>query len=345
VRLTALTAKTEAATEAFNGEQIRLTAATIAAADANARMKKAESSLRVEESRHRDLASAAYGQSGLEQLSVLLSGDPQTALDRAGTIDALARRQRDAARTLALAHHDLSEAQAAAAAALVAERREIAGLAARKRAIEAAVGRQEALLGVLLARQAELVRRERAREAAARAAAARAAAARRVRQAEAAQAALAREASLMRLAGAGFASAPLAAPTPAPTPASTGRGSGRGSGGGAAALDAAYAQLGKPYVWGAAGPDSFDCSGLTQWAWARAGVALSHYTGSQWGEGVKVARSQLRPGDLVFFGPDLHHVGMYVGGGRMIDAPHTGAVIRVEPIWWDDYAGAIRPTG
>ncbi len=339
-QLSALTAKTEAATEAFNGEQIRFAQAARADATANARVLKAESALRLEESQHRDLASAAFGQSGLEQLSVLLSGDPQTALDRAGTIDVLARRQRVAVRSLALAHHDLTDAQAAAAVALAAERRQTARLAAQKKNIEASVGRQQALLGVLVARQAELVRQAQARAAAARAAAARAEAARQARRAEAAQVALAREASLAETAGSTFAAAPLiAAPAGAPVPVV------HGSGGGAAALRAAFAELGKPYVWGAAGPDTFDCSGLTQWAWARAGVALSHYTGSQWNEGVKVAKNQLQPGDLVFFGSDLHHVGMYVGAGRMIDAPHTGAVIRVEPIWWDQYAGAIRPTG
>ncbi|MGF7238883.1 MAG: C40 family peptidase [Frankia sp.] len=339
-QLSALTAKTEAATEAFNGERIRFAAAASAAAAANVKVRKAESALRLEESRHRGLASAAFGQSGLAQLSVLLSGDPQTALDRAGTIDVLARRQRVAARSLALAHHDLTDAQTEAAMALAYERQQTARLAAQKKTIEAAVSRQQTLLGVLVARQAELVREARARAAAARAAAARAEAVRQARQAEAAQAALTREAGLAQAAGTSFASAPLVATsTPAQTPAV------HGSGGGAAALAAAFTKLGKPYVWGAAGPDTFDCSGLTQWAWAHAGVALGHYTGLQWNEGAKISKDQLKPGDLLFFGSDLHHVGMYVSKGKMIDAPHTGAVVRVEPIWWSQYAGAVRPTG
>jgi cell wall-associated NlpC family hydrolase len=98
----------------------------------------------------------------------------------------------------------------------------------------------------------------------------------------------------------------------------------------------AEAQLGKPYGWGASGPSSFDCSGLTMMAWRQAGVYLSHYTGAQWSETSRVAISDLRPGDLVFFGssgPTSHHMGLYVGGGQMIEAPHTGAVVRYASIY------------
>jgi len=116
-----------------------------------------------------------------------------------------------------------------------------------------------------------------------------------------------------------------------------------GSGGAARAIEEARAQLGKPYVWGGAGPDSFDCSGLTQWAWGKAGVSLSHYTGDQWNEGKRVTRAELIPGDLVFFGDDLYHVGIYLGNGEMIHAPRTGEVIRIEPVWWSSFQGGVRP--
>lgn len=79
------------------------------------------------------------------------------------------------------------------------------------------------------------------------------------------------------------------------------------------------------------------------YVWAKAGVALSHYSGAQIGEGTPVSRDDLQPGDLVFFGSPIHHVGIYVGDGMMIDAPHTGAYVRKEPIWWASYAGATRP--
>jgi cell wall-associated NlpC family hydrolase len=98
----------------------------------------------------------------------------------------------------------------------------------------------------------------------------------------------------------------------------------------------AQAQIGKPYEWGGAGPSTWDCSGLTQAAWAQAGVYLSHYTGYQWGETSRVPLSDLQPGDLVFFGgdgPSSHHVGLYVGNGTMIDAPHTGASVQYDNIY------------
>jgi cell wall-associated NlpC family hydrolase len=104
----------------------------------------------------------------------------------------------------------------------------------------------------------------------------------------------------------------IANPTPPPPPHIS------GSGGAATAVAWAFREIGKPYVWAAAGPNSFDCSGLTQYVWAKAGVYLGHYTGAQWNEGTRVSRSQLAPGDLVFFvGSDGSysvpgHVGIYI---------------------------------
>jgi cell wall-associated NlpC family hydrolase len=98
------------------------------------------------------------------------------------------------------------------------------------------------------------------------------------------------------------------------------------------AVRTACAQIGKPYVWAASGPDAFDCSGLTMYAWQAAGVWLSHYTGAQWNQGTPVSRSAAQPGDLVFFFDDLHHMGMYVGNGLMVHAPTPGEPIRMEYI-------------
>ena len=91
------------------------------------------------------------------------------------------------------------------------------------------------------------------------------------------------------------------------------------------------AQLGKPYVWAAAGPDSFDCSGLVVYAFAQFGVSLPHFTNSLFTMGVYVSRAQLQPGDLVFF-HNLGHMGMYIGGGNFIHAPHTGDVVKISII-------------
>jgi len=101
----------------------------------------------------------------------------------------------------------------------------------------------------------------------------------------------------------------------------------------------ARAQLGEPYQWAADGPDSWDCSGLTMVAWAQAGVRLSHYTGSQYQQTARVPVDQLKPGDLVFFGPSvagIHHVGLYIGNGQMIHAPYTGTVVKISSIWRSD---------
>jgi cell wall-associated NlpC family hydrolase len=112
----------------------------------------------------------------------------------------------------------------------------------------------------------------------------------------------------------------------------------------AIAVDEARRQLGKPYHWGGAGPDSFDCSGLTMWAWRKAGVGLPHYTGAQYDATVHIPLSELQPGDLVFFYRDVSHVGIYVGNGQMIHAPHTGDVVRYASIYSEGspiYAGRV----
>jgi len=111
---------------------------------------------------------------------------------------------------------------------------------------------------------------------------------------------------------------------------------------GARALRFALSKQGDPYVWGAAGPSSFDCSGLVMWAYEQIGVQLPHYTGDQWNSGVHVSKSQLQPGDLVFFYPDIGHVGLYIGNGLMVDAPDFGETVHVEPVYWNVYVGAVR---
>jgi peptidoglycan DL-endopeptidase CwlO len=118
------------------------------------------------------------------------------------------------------------------------------------------------------------------------------------------------------------------------------------------AVAVALAQLGSPYVWGAEGPATFDCSGLTSFAYAAAGVTIPRVSRAQFAAyaGVRpVDPMHLAAGDLVFFADNpsnprtIHHVGMYVGGGLMVEAPHTGAVVRTSSIWRRSYAGAVRP--
>ncbi|NYT93726.1 NlpC/P60 family protein [Salinispora sp. H7-4] len=112
------------------------------------------------------------------------------------------------------------------------------------------------------------------------------------------------------------------------------------------AIRTACAQVGDPYVWGATGPNSFDCSGLTQYAYKAAGVYLTHYTGAQWNEGQAISRSEARPGDLVFFSSpsNLHHVGLYLGNDQMVHAPRTGKPVMVSSInTMPSIAGFRRP--
>jgi peptidoglycan DL-endopeptidase CwlO len=114
---------------------------------------------------------------------------------------------------------------------------------------------------------------------------------------------------------------------------------------GAQALRWALSRRGDPYVWGAAGPNAFDCSGLVMWAYAQVGISLPHFTGLQWNMGVHVGQRQLQPGDLVFFYPDIGHVGLYIGNGLMVDAPDFGEVVQVQPVMWAYYVGAVQIVG
>jgi cell wall-associated NlpC family hydrolase len=118
----------------------------------------------------------------------------------------------------------------------------------------------------------------------------------------------------------------------------------------AAAIAEARTRLGDPYVWGAQGPASFDCSGLTQWAYARAGIALPRVAAAQWHSGPQIALADLSPGDLLFWATDpsnpatIHHVALYIGGGEMIAAPHTGEDVQVQRVYSGGFIGAVRPT-
>ena len=137
------------------------------------------------------------------------------------------------------------------------------------------------------------------------------------------------------------APAPIAPPSGAPAPPANSVG--------AQAVQIAMGELGVPYVWGGASPSGFDCSGLTMWVYAQLGIHLDHYTGSQWMAGPHVPYDQLAPGDLVFFEPDIGHVGIYIGNGEFIHAPHTGTVVQISSLsdsWYAaEYQGAVRVTG
>ena len=129
------------------------------------------------------------------------------------------------------------------------------------------------------------------------------------------------------------AAAPRSSEPAAPVPTGSG---------GQVAVQAALSRLGDPYVWGAAGPNSFDCSGLTMWAWAHAGVQLPHYSGAQYDSTTHIPMSELQPGDLVFFADPGEHEAMYIGNGQIVEAPHTGADVRIMPLY-SQFVLASRP--
>ena len=130
--------------------------------------------------------------------------------------------------------------------------------------------------------------------------------------------------------------APASSSSSAPAPSAAAR----------TAVDTARGQVGKPYEYGAAGPDSYDCSGLTQYAYAAAGVSLPHSSSMQSQMGTPVSRSELQPGDLVFFYSPVSHVGMYIGNGQMVHAATSGQPVKVAGLdSMGSFTGARRLVG
>jgi peptidoglycan DL-endopeptidase CwlO len=111
---------------------------------------------------------------------------------------------------------------------------------------------------------------------------------------------------------------------------------------GAQALQYALTRRGDPYVWGAAGPNQFDCSGLVVWSFAQVGISLPHYTGDLWNSGMHVSRNDLEPGDLLFYFADISHVSMYLGNGLQIEASTFGVPVKVDAVNWGAFVGAVR---
>ena len=254
-------------------------------------------------------ASTAYMDRG-SQLDVLLgAGSFSDFSDRLEFIDQLQQQDADLAATAE------SASQRAQWAAEVLEKAEaqLAALVARTQEkrdqIARAIDQQKSLVDRLGKEYREAVARRQAAQAAAAEAAAEAA-----------------------------ASATSAAPASGGPPP-------LGSGGAQAAVAAAQSVIGTQYSWGGASPSGFDCSGLTLWSWAHGGVSLPHSSITQYAVTARVDRGSLQPGDLVFFYSPIHHVGLYIGGGQMIDAAHEGpgGEVNIRPVNWGSYVGAGRP--
>lgn len=239
-------------------------------------------------------------------------------------------------------------ARAAAGSAAQAAAASAAHLASQRDVVVAALAKAEHT-SVALARQRqsalEAIVRRKAAEEARRKAAAQAAAAARAARIEAQRKAA--EAARQRKDAEAQAAAPTggdAAPPPAPVTLDP-NASGPGGTAVQRAIAFAEAQLGEPYVWAGAGPNTWDCSGLTMMAWAAAGIALPHYAAAQYDLGTPIPVADAQPGDLLFWSNNgqpsgIHHVALYLGDGRFIEAPHTGAYVRYNSIydWYPDFA-------
>jgi cell wall-associated NlpC family hydrolase len=324
-QLTALNAQADAASERYNAARIQLATAQTAANSANQALSAAHARVAALDKRVSAFAVAAYrGDSSNSMVTLVEGTSAGSFVSRLSSLQAVSASQAQTLTQVRAARRSEEAAQVIASAALTKQKSATASMLADRNQVLAAVGKEKTILSGLEAREAAVIKAAKAR--AARAAAERAAAALRAEQAATTRAA------------AVFSSAN----PPSPPHVS-------GSGGAATAVAWAYQEIGRPYVWAAAGPSSFDCSGLTQYVWAKAGVYLDHYTGAQYHEGVHVSRSQLEPGDLVFFvGSDGSysapgHVGIYIGGGEMIDAPYTGVNVREDSAFRSDYVGAVRP--
>jgi cell wall-associated NlpC family hydrolase len=322
-KLDRLNDEVDAAVEDYNEGQIKLAKAQRLADATLGRQTQAGRRLAEAQRAVGLLAASAYRSGGGQDVIQVMttSGTPEAFLERASALNNVARANAVRMRDLRAAGRELTASKKAADRSFAAVRALNKKLAVKKSNIEASVAEQEQLLARLTTADERATLK--------RAAAAQRAAAQRLLARHADRASREGDPS-----GAGDPSQPATSDIPSDVPV-TGRG--------AAAVAFAYSQIGKPYSWGDSGLGAYDCSGLTMRSWAAAGVSLSHSSRAQIGEGSPVSRSQLQPGDLVFFGHPIHHVGMYVGNGEMINAPHSGALIGVRSMMRDDYAGAVRP--
>ena len=323
-KLDALSIQADRAVEAYDQAQAALATVTARAAAAKQFTAKQQALVDAAKLGVQSFAVARYeGGTTSPALAVLLSRDPSTFMEQAQMLEQVSRHESASLTKLVDANRSLMVSQVGADQAVAAQQKALSRLAASKAAVEKIIGSQQALVSKLDA-QAQ------SEQAAVAAAAARAASARQTVSRALVRAQVPSVRPVVQPARV-VAPAPVAVAAP---PAASGRAS--------AVLAYAYAQLGKPYRFGGAGAASYDCSGLTMRAYAAAGISLAHSAAAQQHEGARVSLSQLQPGDLVFWGSPAYHVGIYVGGGRILDAAHTGTVISVRGIWGSP-SGAVRP--
>jgi cell wall-associated NlpC family hydrolase len=305
--------------EQYNGAVLRIAELTKGIADARHHLATAERHAGGLRTEVRSRAAALYmGARSGTLFPQLDAHNAQEVASRSSYTAAAAARDSTLLSSLRSATADLTARQKELGSARAKATSESNRLANTRSEIQGANARAHQLLASVNGEIGTLVQQEQAaRDAAAKAAA----------QAEFAR----KEALARQQQGGGFGSQLPPANLPPP------------SGAAAVAVHAAEAEIGKPYEFAASGPNSFDCSGLTMFAWGQAGVSMAHFAATQYSEFPHVPISQLAPGDLVFYGSPIHHVGMFIGNGEMIEAPHTGAFVRYATIYRSDFVGASRP--
>ncbi|MFD5725694.1 NlpC/P60 family protein [Streptomyces sp. NPDC058368] len=274
-------------------------------------------------------AAAQYRNGGLAPTATFfLADDPQSFFDQTHLMDRMAERQQQAVANFRTQQAKVSKQRAEAVESLETLTESQASLRTSKQDVQTKLTEARTLLSKLTAEEkARLAELERKKEAEAK---------RKAAELAKKQAAAKKEAEQKAKEAGGSSGT------------ETGSGSGTGSDSSASTkaekvLAFARAQIGKPYVWGATGPASYDCSGLTQAAWKAAGVDIPRTTWDQVNVGTRVATADLQPGDLVFFYDDISHVGIYKGDGMMIHAPKPGANVREESIYYMPIYGSVRP--
>ncbi|OLO31379.1 MULTISPECIES: C40 family peptidase [Streptomyces] len=288
-------------------------------------------------------AAAQYRNGGIGPAATFfLADDPQGYFDQSRLMDRATERQQRSVTEFRKQQASAAKKRAEAVKSLETLTETQATLASSKKDVQTKLTEARGLLSRLTAEEkARLAELERKKEAEAKEKAAKLAARQAAEAKERAEAEEKAREEAAKESGDGSGTGSGTGTDPGP-----GTGSGTDSGYAAKAekvLAFARAQIGKPYVWGASGPSSYDCSGLTQAAWREAGVTLPRTTWDQVEVGTRVATADLQPGDLVFFYDDISHVGIYKGDGMMIHAPKPGANVREESIYYMPIYGSVRP--
>ncbi len=327
-KVEALEHQAEAAAERWNDARIAVADAQRELDKLNDLVAQREEQLAAVQKTVGAIAATTYQAGGLDSsLQLLLADHPDQFLAQASSLDNVARGQGDVMVQAVAAKQQLTNDKLAAEQKKVALDEAKGAADAEKSAADGKLAEATALLNTLKAEErARLAAEEQRRADAAAAAAAAAVAAERATQ----------TAAPTRSTPTRSSSSSSSAPsTPAPAPAASGKAS--------VAVAAAMSRVGMRYVYGATGPSAFDCSGLTSWAWAKAGKSLPHSSKAQYSSGRKISKSQLQPGDLVFYYSPISHVGMYIGGGKIVHAANPRTGVNIAGLNSMPYTGAVRP--